>query len=211
MLVTLAVVAAAVVLAIDLLDKRPLRFSSNGRGLSTAGELAPRKGRLCQRDELVPVGTGGVSIYASSQGETGGPLDVSVLDGTRVIARGRLDAGNYPVGPSYVRLDRGVPTGKRTICIDNRGPNVVLIYGDESGGAEAAEVTGMKQFKPVRLRFDFLTGRERTALGWSPTVAERAGLVKASFIGSWTMWAALALLLLSCAGAVVAAWRAVRA
>jgi hypothetical protein len=64
--------------------------------------------------------------------------------------------------------------------------------------------------EPTVVRLEWhLPGRD-SWLGFAPTLAERAGLVKASFIGSWAMWVALALVLAAGGGGVALVLREAR-
>jgi hypothetical protein len=204
-------VLAVVVLLTVLLDAESHRSGSNNRGLGAAVQLAPKTGRLCQHEEPVPPRAGGIGVYANSLGQVSGPLEVTVLDRGRTVARGEVSTRLFGTPRTDARFDKPIgPAQGLTLCIANRGPAEVRLYGDPSSENDKARVTGMPQFAPARLKIDWLTGREQTALAFSGTVAERFALVKASFFGSWTMWAAFAVLLASCALAVAAVLRAVR-
>jgi hypothetical protein len=206
-----AVLVAAIVLLAGLLHEKPRRIGSNNRGTAAAAQLAPHGGRLCQAKEPAPPKTGTLGLFADGIGRKGGQLEVSVLD--RVggqLARGKVAREGVDTGSLVVRLDKALPGGEITLCIVNRGPVEVRVYGDPASEADAARVTGMPQYQQARLRVDWLTADDHSAFGWSSTVARRFPLVKASFFGTWTMWAALGLLLLSCAFAVWTVARAVR-
>jgi hypothetical protein len=141
-------------------------------------------------------------MYMSTAGGPGPPVSVSIKDRGATVSQGSL-AGGYVDQAIVVGLRPVDRTLRRaTVCIANRGSSNVAVLGARTTRTQAARLT--RGGNPTH---------SIAWLGWfrrdSPSrfselgaFAERAGLVKASFFGSWTFWAGAALLLLAGVAAV---------
>jgi hypothetical protein len=194
--VAIAVAAALAlgVIAVVLSTTGLKRTGTNQREKATPFQLDAGQ-TTCQGTQLLPKGTGGIQVFADKVDAKAGPLEVTVRSGRTTVARGVVPA---PFGnrPHPAKLDRTLDAPlKGTVCVRNAGKVPVRLYGNPGR----------------QMRFDWLTGTKHTWWVWSPRMATRSGLVKASFLVTWTFWAALVGMLVLGAVAAAAAWRALRA
>lgn len=201
-----------------VLKPMPRAVESASRPLPAA-IVVPQGTRACQRVN-VPPGSGAVELTVSTAGKPGGRLGVVVRKGGREVARGAYPGGysDTPVRVPLGGLARGVPDAE--VCVANpRGPELGLLAagvtrrtttlgraGDPGGeSGPPARVLGAgapSDQAPERMRMEWQFGDERSHASYAGTIAERAGLVKAPFLGSGLMWIALALTCMATLGAV---------
>ncbi len=197
--VGLGLVLVAGALSIALSDWAPRRSGTNAtvRKSGNLVAVAPGK-RFCQAEAVVPKGTAALrTFFRFRPSGPGGPVDITLRHADRVIASAHLPAGLSPGSPraSIARIRH--ETSSR-VCFANRGTRTVQFAGNltpETGGNNPA---GAKL--PDVVRIDYTRAGNETWWTFAPVVAERFGLVKPSFVGRWTMYAALAAFALLCAG-----------
>jgi hypothetical protein len=169
--------------------------------------IPPRGGEACTgAPEHIPAGTGQVVVRTSTS--QAGPLDVSLVRGGRVVARGRRTAP-YESGDTYVRLAaplRGAALA--VVCVRNGGPKPLGLAGAPAGQSPKVRVDGRPVDALIRLEY---RGADRVSW-WSRigAVARRFADGKAGWVGSWTMWLALGLSLVAILIGLVVLWRAPR-
>jgi hypothetical protein len=176
--------------------------------------------QACQLFEFVPEDADRVRVWVSTAGKPGGPLEVTASREGRVVARGST-SGGYRDSPTDMRL-RGDPveTENSKVCVRNASRIRIAIMGSptvqeaESDERVAKKLFGVQNLPGVavnerayspllRMRLEWRRPGEESWLEFAPTLAERAALVKPSFVGSWTLWAALIAVLASGLGALV--------
>jgi hypothetical protein len=165
--------------------------------------------RVCQPRERLPAGTGFVLYHPVSKGALAGPLRVVLQDRTgRVLSTSLTPAGRYGPGPGYARVGPvKSDLSDARLCIVNAGKVRVDIKGGLSA-TPRAELPKQRQYSQrIQLRLDYYTAAKKSWLSLSPQVADRYGLVKATFFGAWTFWLAMAALLAVCLGSVLYAGR----
>jgi hypothetical protein len=196
---------AAVVLGllmIVLSDSQQRLAGTNTRVQASGGTLRFAAGkRRCQRQDA-PAGAASVRFYAQPFVLTGGPLDVTLFEGGRLLTKGVVLVARADV-PAVAKLDRPLKRevpGLR-LCIANSGLTPIDLRGDRTSPADTFINTG-GQGTPDDVRVDFLRPGSESWWDVAPAVARRFGLEKASFFGSWTMWAVFVLIALNGIGAL---------
>jgi hypothetical protein len=198
----LAVVLAGAVVALSL---RAPRLSATNSHVEASLVDVPVLGgaRRCQRDEFVPAATGAMRLFVNTKGRPAGPVEIVVIGTGRpgsapaIASRASIafpvrEGSISPVLRPTVRRDlRGA-----SLCVINRGRSPVYFAGNKSPlgiGANPGQ-----QVHDDDVRVDYLYPGKRSWWSMAGPVAERFGLAKASFFGSWTLWAVL--------GVVAALW-----
>ena len=169
--------------------------------------VPPRGGQACTgAPEHIPAATGQVVVRTSTS--QAGPLDVTLVRGGRVVARGRRTAP-YESGDTYVRLAaplRGPALA--VVCVRNGGPKPLGLAGTPANQAPKVQVDGRPVDALIRLEY---RGAARVSW-WSRigAVARRFADGKASWVGSWTVWLALGISLAAIVIGLVVLWRGPR-
>jgi hypothetical protein len=208
-----ASLTAVVVIAgfvVVLSQSEPRRTGSNGIVVSSHAVVPPGES-VCQ-EERVPAGTASVAPWLGLD-LAGGSVAATVESDGRLLARGTVAAGGFPTGITRIDLDRTIPRALEgaTICVENRARDTLRVYGDIARfGNPGARAPGFATGEPVLVRLDWY-GRGAES-GWTllPRVAERASLVKAAFLGPWSLWVALAVAIALGVAAVVLVLRSAR-
>jgi hypothetical protein len=162
--------------------------------------------RLCQPHQQLPAQAAAARLFAGVYGRPGPPMRVTVGQGARQVAAG--SASGYGDGMIRVplrRVARG-PVGDATLCVLNRGPGRLALGGRPE--PPSGTVVGATPLQ-ARVYVGWLRPGRESWLDLAGTVAERAGVGKAGFMGAWTLWAALALIVAAAALALttVVRWR----
>jgi hypothetical protein len=200
-----AAAGVALIVAVVVVLSLPSHHGTgtNGSPMSTFKPL-PAGGQLCQQGEWIERGTGRIR-FRQYDGNVRGPFEVRVsraTDEATPIATGRATAdGEYVIAP-IDRQPRG--TYDATVCIRNTGPTDTSLYGQDVGRADSATTEpGALPPEPwVRIRLDYSEAGKRSWWSLAPDVAKRFALVKASFVGPWTLWVVLAALLAVAFGSI---------
>ncbi|MDQ6750188.1 MAG: hypothetical protein M3Z33_05480 [Actinomycetota bacterium] len=195
--VGLGLVLVAAVSMVALSDSAPRRSGTNAT-VRVAGSLvsvAPGR-RLCQPGQMVPKNTAALRVFFRFRPSSpGGPVDITVGHAGRLIATGHLPGGLSPGSPR-VPIARIAQDTSATVCFANRGTRTIQFAGNltpEYGGNNPG---GAKL--PDVVRIDYTRPGPETWWTFAPVVAERFALVKSSFVGSWTLYAALGAFALLC-------------
>jgi hypothetical protein len=176
----------------------PPRTSACAQG----ARRATRRKDACQA-ESVPAETESLRVYAGVPAGRAGPLDVTIRRGGRIVSSATF--GVVRDGrPATAELSPPVVEEivAAEVCFRNRGRATVRLAGDRT----AVKFSGAN---PYGLEFgdepriDYLRPGEESGWSLAGTVADRFGRVKASFFGSWTMWAVFTLVAVSWVAAVV--------
>lgn len=140
--------------------------------------------RYCRVEQIVPAHTQGLRVLAGTNGAPRPRLDVEIRAGFTLSRRGELP-GNFKEGLVTVPIAPvSSDIGDATVCITPHGHPVA--FGGRGQDA----------------RLEYLRGSRETWLALAPEVAERVGVGKASFGGTWISMAALVLAVGAAAGAV---------
>jgi hypothetical protein len=220
----LGLVVLGLAVAFVVLDPEPRAIEPTSRSLAAA-LVVPPGSRACEREVNVPAGTGAVELVISTAGKPGGPLPVTIRTADGVVSRG-THPGGYSDSPVTVRLGEVREAVRRAeVCIANpRGPELALLgagltrltttqgWIDDLGmtSGPPARVTGSPapaDQPNERIHMEWEYGKEQSHASYAGAIAERAGLVKAPFLGSGLMWLAFALTLAASAVAVTLAAR----
>jgi hypothetical protein len=207
-----AVLAVVAVAAVALLTHTSQAFTLGVVRAAPAVTLEPGQ-QACQRPIDVPGGGSfdRVGLSVGTFQRAGSPLAITVADlGGRALARGTL-AGGYPdiagVPVHRVPLDRTVGEGRVAVCVTNRGPRKVALYGNADAAARSS--SAYKDGRPAKV--DLSLEFERASRSWAselPRMLDRAALFRAPWLGPWVYWILAAALLV---GAPWLVLRAVRA
>jgi len=196
----LVLVAAAFVVALS--DSAPRRSGTNATVRKSGNLVAIVPGsRFCQREAVVPKGTAALrTFFRFRPSPPGGPLEITVRHGDRVIATAHLPAGRSPGSPR-VPIAHIPHDTSATVCFANQGTRTVQFAGNVTPEYGGNNPTGAKL--PDVVRIDYTRPGHETWWTFAPVVAERFGLVKSSFVGSWTLYAVLGVFGLLCTGGIV--------
>jgi hypothetical protein len=209
--IALGLLLIAAGLAHTLLAREAPYLGDNNRDIQLlrGTRLLPGE-RACQAGETVPRGTGAVLIATSTAGKPGGPFEVTVASGGRVVGRGQGGDGvvDKSVSVPLGNLRRGVAPA--TVCVRNAGDRPAAILGQGVAGPPFVRIAGHSRALHNALRFEWYKAGNPMRIAQVGDVARRYGLVKPSFFGTWTFWVALALLVAMSAAAIRLVAREVR-
>lgn len=205
--VLLVGMAALVVSAVT--NERDLAFAFGVAPLRVAAVMQPGE-EACQGPVPVAADFAAVRFQVGTFMRAGVPLDVSIRQGKRTLASGRLDGRYADVSQPVTRLDGEVEEGQRVaVCIRNAGDRRVALFG---GGAPARPRSGVSvdgEREETDLTLDFVRAEPRSAVATVPAMVRRAGVFTAGWMGGWAYWLigvlVLVLVPVSIAGAVRAA------
>lgn len=159
------------------------------------GISVPAGATVCQGPELVPADSARVRLLVGGTEGSGAAVALSVRDGGRTVARGGVPGG-YGDGALVVGIG-DVPNAMLAdrVCIENRGRAPLSIQGETFPPEQAARIDGSRG--DGRVRLEWLRAGNESWLELAPAVLDRFGLGKAGWLGSWTLFLAAALVLLS--------------
>jgi hypothetical protein len=150
-------------------------------------------------------------MLVSTAGRPAGPLVATVWQGPTVVASGR-SSSSFVDQPVEVRL-AGHAEGATNVrvCVTNRGRTQVAVLGQPAFGVRPARVSDARQPQDRAMRIQWFQPKTAAPVSRMGDFAKRYGLEKASWVGTWTFWAALIVLVAISTGAVVLTTREVRA
>jgi hypothetical protein len=194
-----ATIAGIVALLVaTLTDGRDLAFSHGVAPLQVAVTMQPGE-RACQTPFVSKQAFNALRFQVGTYRRPGPPLEVTLheVPGRAVTATGALPAGygdvstpTVPVGP--------VPAGKRfSLCFRNRGHGPLALYGSNpprEGRKGSINLRG--KGVNAELTLDFLR-EPKSMFSLLPTVFNRAALFRPGWLGAWTFWGLLVLLLVA--------------
>ncbi|MDQ3644478.1 MAG: hypothetical protein M3356_03085 [Actinomycetota bacterium] len=194
---------AVLVIVLSTSDRRRAATNAFVRESGVQLRLLPGE-RHCQRQD-VPAHADAVRLFADPFVVTGGPLAVTVTEGGRLVSRGRATTGRE--GPVAVGLAPapGAEVPGAGVCITNRGVTPIELDGNQTppGGSSLDVLFEGQQRPPDDVRVDFLRRGSESWWRFAPAIADRLGLRKAAFFGSWTMWAVFVLVALTWAAGLL--------
>ncbi|MEJ7783506.1 MAG: hypothetical protein WKF96_01800 [Solirubrobacteraceae bacterium] len=201
-----AAVLVVLVFVIVLARSAPRLAATNTRVIASANEvfLAPGENR-CQGGEYVPEDAARLRVYPGGAG--GGPALVVALRDEQMR---RLAVTPVPAGyDGGVPLDVPLPPRGSTVdfgflCIRNAGTAPIGFAGNLRTANPAAPggVNGFGQRGSDEVRADYFLPGSRSGFSIAPRVIERAALLRPGFMGPWTVWGVLALLVATCAAGI---------
>jgi hypothetical protein len=160
------------------------------------GVVIPARQAACQPAVEVPGGAVSVRLIVSTAGRPGPSLTVTArLPSGAVVVRGTAPRGYRDATVEVPLSRRPVHDATATFCVRNPGPAQVAILGPYASRASAARATPSGQFASESMRLEWHRSRPGSRFENLGEIARRAGLSKASFIGSWALWVVFALIL----------------
>jgi hypothetical protein len=199
-----AVVAVlGVILLVNLLAPRELFLGSNS--VAARDYVAPvQPGEtMCVRDVLVPAGTQRIRWGIDTQDKPRIPVDMQVrLHGGPVLRGSIVRSAN--TGYHLVDIPMtapvpsdGAPYRVADICLQPKGAGgQIFVWGRTQLDIRSKPIEIGKQRIPNRVALWFLPLKheQRSILGQLNTMFERASLFRPGFVGPWTFWLVLFLL-----------------
>ena len=163
--------------------------------------VVPGGGRLCQRGERVPDGTGAAKLRLATYGPPGPALRLTVRSlGGRPVSGG-LKAG-WRQGDIAVPIAEVAGDRERAeVCLTNQGRRKIGLAGTVRDPKIAATIDGAPA--PARVWIEYLEPGRRSDWAETGAVVRRASTVRDALPGPLTV-PAWALLALATAGAAVA-------
>jgi hypothetical protein len=197
-LVAVAAVGLLAVLAAAALDDRERAFTVGLPPVRIAAELAPGE-RACRLDIDVPGDFSRLRLATASFRRPGPALSVSAGPGRGTVAAG------YPDN-STVEVDvGGVAEGERIdVCVTNEGDHRVALYG--SPPDTPPDHLGDPELVP-EIAVTFVRDEPRSMLALVPDAFERAALFRPAWVGAWTFWLLLGLVVAAVPPLLAAAYR----
>src|SRR4051794_6135538 len=157
---------------------------------------------MCVRDILVPAGTQRIRWTIDTQGKPRAPLDMQVTVHGGPVLRGHAAAaaagGLRPVDvPMSAPVPGGRPFRFADICLEPKGAGAQIFpWGGNQLDIKSKPIeVGKQRFanRPA-LWFLPLAHEKRSILGQLGNMFDRASLFRPGFVGPWTFWVVLFLL-----------------
>jgi len=195
-------------------DQRSTAFALD---VTKGGAVVPldRGQKACQGPIAVTAAFAGVEIWVAPVPPPGVNVRVSAYDAAdgKVLASGAGSVRSVaPSTPSF-RLAHTVGSGAPVyICLTNRGPQQLGMLGAPPHvGSGLLTVDGRPTGSPLALAMVLLDAHPSSLLSSLPRSFRRAALFRPGWVGAWTFWLLLALVLAAFPLAAVAAGLATRA
>ena len=221
-IVSATVLVAALALALSAAgDERTLAFS-NGANTFHLASFVGRGYVACERDVHVEGGFDALqlALFAAPR-RADLTVTVAPSSGGRPIASGPVPpgSGSRRTSIATVRLSRGVPAGGSVdVCVRSRRSSrseakLVAIMGSPRIGGRPSHVEligphGGHAELGTDFHLVFLRDHPRSVLSQVPAIFRRAALFRPGFVGAWTYWALLAIVLVAVPALLVRALRA---
>jgi hypothetical protein len=167
-------------------------------------ELRPGT-QACQTTVLLPKGGAGVRVFVGTFGRPGPRLVATVRTPSgRVVRRGSLPAG-YPDGRWQVVRFRPLEGSSRadSVCLSTGAKAALAGVADPNVDNRSRLLVGGKE-QAADMSLQTVLQAKESLLGLVPTIFRRASLFRPGWVGPWTYYAALIVLLLTIAGAIAA-------
>lgn len=206
----LATAGCAALIIAGLNDDRRTAFSADVPAARAVVDLAPGH-RVCQGPVAGLKPFGAIELFLSA------PAIRARL--VAVVREGRADtrqtsgqtsisgATKSPAIRFRSSVSSGVPV---TICLINRGPVAVRLAGTETNPSLPEAVLDGRR-SGATLSVVFLSAKPRALISSLATAFRRAALFRPTWVGSWTFWLLLGLLVASFVGIATALGLAIRA
>jgi hypothetical protein len=148
---------------------------------------------VCQTREVVPGDAAAVGLVLGTYGKRGQPVDIT-LTGGGATRSGHIEGG-YGDGLRLVAPLSGprAEVGAAKLCVRNAGDAMIAL-----GGVSAPQrIVGRHETADVEARIAVTWWRPGQESYWSIAgpMAERAGRAKAGWVGTWTIWGVLGVVL----------------
>jgi hypothetical protein len=193
-----AVALALAALILDMSRAAPRTAGSDHFAPLLFSPTVPAGGTACQPIEGLPSDAARVEMTVASFGRPMPALELRFLDAAKhVVASGGLRAGvRQGVQSIPVQARAGASSETATqACLTGRGASPFTV-GGEGVPINAYSVRIQGSLQGVRLSLTYLRAGSETWWQLLPTLAERFGFGKATFLGSWLLLvSALALIL----------------
>ena len=217
-IVLAVVLVAALALALSAAgDKRTLAFS-NGVNTFHLASFVGRGYVACERDVHVEGGFDALQLaLLAAPRRADLAVTVAPSSGGRPIASGPVPpgSGSRRTSIATVRLSRGIPAGGSVdICVRSRNARrLAAIMGNPDTGGDPSHVEvigphGGRAELGTDFHLVFLRDHPRSVLSQVPAIFRRAALFRPGFIGAWTYWVLLAIVLVAVPALLVRALRA---
>ena len=187
----LVAAALAAVLALGLTKRDALVYTLGVPPVRPSAPLRPG-GQACQAPIDLPAGQSfeRVLLWLGTYLKPGPAADVVVSDarGGRVLGVGHLKPGYPDIAAAGVhRVDVGhvAPAGPIRVCVVDRGPGRVAVYGVR--GIASPPTSATLNGAPIGddLAFTFEHAHGRPVLALAGDIAHRMSLFKLSWAGAW--------------------------
>jgi hypothetical protein len=197
-LIAVAAVGALALLAAAALDDRERAFTVGVPPVRVAVELPPGESS-CRSGIDVPAGFSRVQLATASFGRPGPPLSVTAGD-----ARGTVPGG-YPDNSTVeVSLSEIEPRQRVEVCVTNEGDRRMALYGAPPD--TPPDYLGDPDLKP-EIAVTFLRDEPKSMLELVPEAFERAALFRPAWVGAWSFWVLLGLVVAGVPLLLAAAYR----
>jgi len=203
--VALAVAVLLAALAVVLSDAETRRAGTNGVPVTTVLGLPPG-GELCFPGQAVPAAVGGIRTFLTVAPGTTGRLTARLVEGGRTVAAGSIPVPRANGMTSIPLAPAGGDATVATVCLGSAANANVDVAGDVA--AVGATLDG----RPVAgiALLDYERAGEESWGALAGVIAERFAVGKPSWVGPWTLWAALGVMALLGVAGVALALRAGR-
>jgi hypothetical protein len=198
----IAVAVLGVVLLVNLLQTRELLLGSNS--VAARDYVAPVKAgeTMCVRDILVPAGTQRIRWGIDTQDKPRIPINMDVRVHGGPVLHGSIVRS---VTPGFHKVDIPMtapvpgpqPYRFADLCLRPQGNGgQIFVWGRTLLDIKSKPIEIGKQRIPNRVALWFLPLKheERSILGQLGTMFDRASLFRPGFVGPWTFWVVLFLL-----------------
>jgi hypothetical protein len=209
---TLAAFLAGVLTVVLLAatDERHLAFSLAVRPATPGVEVRPGH-EACQRDVDVEESFDSLTVLPAAFYHPVPRLALRVVDRAtrRTVATGLLHDGHPENRPTTIYLGARVPKGRPVdVCFRNRGAWRLAFFSAPASDNEPSFATLDGRYVDSDIVVDFLRHPPRTTLSMVPDVFRRAALFHPSWVGAWTFWLLLAVLVVGVPAALAGSVRA---
>lgn len=200
---------AGVALAVEAaMDERDLAFTLGVVPAQLAARLNPGE-EACQAPVVTEERFAAVRFNVGASELPGGSIAATVREapGGRTLATGRAVVYANRNEPT-ARLDSEVPEEARVeVCLRNTGHRQLVLHGGSRGARLSTGVKVDGRPKGTDLTLVFVRGEPRSTLSLVPEMFRRAALFRPAWVGAWTFWLLLALVLCGVPALLAAALR----
>jgi hypothetical protein len=201
-------VGALLLLAFVLTMSRSQTWLAGSNSVPTEGLVTQIGGgsQVCQ-SVIVPHDAASAQFFVGPPGRNAPPMSKRIDKDGRTLATSRIRAGwsGKTIRFHFPTLSRSYPDAR--ICLRDEGRAIVRFVGLSTGTPTSTLVDGKPELSTLSIVFF----RPGTSDAWSllPTIATRAGVLKGSLSGGWSLWFVAALVLVAGAAAILVSFRAI--